>query len=167
MATRKWIPIVVGLVVFVVIVGLGLVGGLAYMVSRQVSVQHLSSTSGLEEFEKLRAPFAGQQAFIELPAEDSDDPPVVHRELATGPTGRVTTLHFRVWVPREGRLVRVDLPMWTLRLMGNKPIHLEHRGQGFDGVSLNVTPQELDRRGPGLVLDYTAHRGERILAWLE
>lgn len=167
MSTRKWIPIVVGIVIFVVIVGLGLVGGVAYMVSRQVSVQHLPTSSGAAEFDKLRAPFEGQQPFIEIPPEDSDAAPVVHRELATGPTGRVTTVHVRVWVPRDGRLVRVDLPMWALRLTGNKPIHLQARNEGFSGVSLNVTAEELDRRGPGLVMDFAAGHGERILVWSE
>ncbi len=169
MAGRKWIPIVVGIVIFVIIVGLGLVATFAYLVSRQVGVQQLSSSSGQAEFDKLRAPFAGQQAFIELPAEDSDDAPVVHRELETHPTGGVKTVHLRIWAPRDGKLVRVDLPMWTLRLMGSKPIelHTGDRSFGSGGVSLHVTAEEVDRRGPGLLMDYTGRRGERLLVWSE
>lgn len=165
--SRKWIPIVVGAVIFVVIVGLGLIGAFAYMVSRQVGVQQLPAASGQAEFDRLRAPFAGQQAFIELPEDGSEATPIVHRELAVHPTGGVTTMHLRVWVPSDRKLVRVDFPMWVLRLMGNSPINLQTHGHRRGGVSLHVTPEEVDRRGPGLIMDYTARGGERILVWTE
>lgn len=167
MAVKKWVPIVVGLVIFVIIVGIGLLGGFAYLVSRQVGVQTLSSSAGVEEFEKLRARFEGQQAFIELPAEDSDAEPIVRKELATHPTGLVNTVHMRIWVPDEGKLVRVDFPMWMLRLMGNGPVTL-NSGHGPTGhVTLKVTPQEIERRGPGLILDHASRGGERLLVWAD
>lgn len=165
MATKKWLPILVGVVIFVVIVGLGLVGGCVYLITRQVSVQTLPRTAGVQEFDKLRGQLAGQRAFIELPDEDSDAEPVVHRELANHPTGQVSTVHVRVWVPREGKLVRLDLPMWTLRLMGNKPIKIQTGEDSLRKVSLKVTAEDIDRRGPGLLLDHTARAGERVLVW--
>lgn len=167
MAVKKWVPIVVGIVIFVVIVGLGLVGGLVYFVTRQVSVQTVSPSSGAEEFDRLRAQLSGQQAFIELPGEDSDADPVVHHELATHPTGQVSTIHVRVWVPDDRKMVRVDLPMWTLRLMGSKPITIQTGHSALGGVRLRVTAEDIDRRGPGLVLDHTARHGERLLVWSE
>ena len=165
MATRKWVPIVVGVAIFVVIVGLGLVGSCVYLLTRQVSVQTMSRSAGAEEFDRMRAQLAGQQPFIELPDEDSDAAPVVHRELATHPTGQVNTVHVRVWAPRDRKLVRVDLPMWTLRLMGSKPMTIETGSAGR--VSLRVTAQDIDRRGPGLILDHTGRRGEKLLVWSE
>jgi hypothetical protein len=155
-------------VIFVVIVGLGLVGGLVYLVTRQVSVQTVtSSAEGSEEFEKLRAALAGQTAFLELPPEDGEGEPIVHRELATHPTGQVSVVHVRVWVPRDRKLVRLDLPMWTLRLMGSKPITIDTGHGSFGGVPLKVTAEEIDRRGPGLILDHSGRRGERLLVWSE
>jgi len=167
MATRKWVPIVVGIVIFVVIVGLGLIGSCVYFIRQQVSVETFSRTTGAEEFEKLRAKMAGQQAFIVLPGEDSDAQPVVNRELAKNPTGGVKTVHVRVWIPREGKLVKLDLPMWTLRLMGSQPITFHTGDTAFGGVSLKVTAEDIDRRGPGLLLDHTERRGERLLVWSE
>jgi threonine dehydrogenase-like Zn-dependent dehydrogenase len=51
MATNKWIPIVVGSVIFVVLVGTGLIGGFAYMVARRVQVQEMTASGGQEEFD--------------------------------------------------------------------------------------------------------------------
>ena len=67
MAVRKWIPIVAGIVIFVVIVGLGLLGGLVYLVTRQVGVQTMTSaTAGEEEFDKLRAVVTGRAMASEI-----------------------------------------------------------------------------------------------------
>jgi hypothetical protein len=96
MAVKKWVPIVAGIVIFVVIVGLGLVAGAVYLFTRQVTVQTMaSSEAGSEEFEKLRAALAGQTPFIELPSESGEGEPVVHTELATHATGQVSIVHVR------------------------------------------------------------------------
>jgi hypothetical protein len=164
MATKKWVPIVVGIVIFVVLVGAGLVGGFAYMMVRQVKVQEMTPGAGQEEFDRLVARFAGQQPFIEMPA-DADGEMKVHHELETRDTGSISTLHVRVWSPRDRKLVNVDLPFWVMRLTGNHPMELHAGGSG--AVVLEVTPEQIDRRGPGLVLNHTRHGGERLLIWTE
>jgi hypothetical protein len=164
MATKKWIPIVVGLAIFVIVVGAGLVGGFAFLVARQVKVQEMTPAAGQEEFDRLRADMAGQKAFIELEGGNIEEV-VVHRELETKDTGSVTQLHLRVWIPRERKLVRVDLPFWVLRLTGNNPIRFD-AGSRHD-IRLRVTPEDVDRRGPGLILDHTTPDGERVLIWTE
>jgi hypothetical protein len=165
MTARKWIPIVVGIVIFLMVVGLGLVGGLVYVVTRQVKVQTMTATGGQEEFERLVASMAGQKPFIELPDPNSTDEVVVHREMATKDTGSISVLHVRVWSPRERKLVSLDLPFWMLRLTGNKPIKLN--AGSLREVTLTVTPEEIDRRGPGLILTWSGRRGERLLIWSE
>jgi hypothetical protein len=164
MAARKWIPIVVGIVIFVVLVGAGLVGGMAYMVARRVQVQELSPAGGQEEFDRLVAGKAGQQALIEVPEGDILKT-IVHRELSTKDTGSVSTLSVRVWSPRDRRLIRVDLPFWMVRLSGSGSIRFDAGSHG--PVRLRVTPEEIDRRGPGLVLNASMRGGERVLIWTE
>lgn len=169
MARNKWIPIVIGLVIFVVIVGIGLVGGAVYFFSRQVAFKTIETGTGQQEFDKIRAGFKGQTPFIELTGdgEFEEARAVVHRELATHPTGKVSTVRIRVWSPEERKLVSLDLPFWTVRLMGNKPIDFKTGHGGVSRVSLRVTAEELERRGPGLVMNHTAPRGESVLVWLE
>ena len=167
MAPRKVWPIVLGIVIFVVIVGVGFLGTMVYLVTRQVHVETMPTRQGIEEFERVRASLAGQTPFIEIPDEDSDAAPVVHRELETHKPGQLSTVHVRVWVERERKLVRVDLPMWTLRLMGNNPITIGGNDEGFRHIALKVTPEEIERRGPGLIMDHTGRRGERVLIWSE
>jgi uncharacterized protein YneF (UPF0154 family) len=165
MATKKWVPIVLGIVIFVVLIGAGLIGGLVYVVRRDVKVQTMTSAEGQAEFDQMVAKMAGQKPFIELPAPDSDGDPVVHRELETHDTGSISTVHIRVWSPREKKLVRVDLPFWLMRLGGNKPFTVN--ADLMNDVTLHVTPEEIDRRGPGLTVLWTSSRGSRLLVWTE
>jgi hypothetical protein len=165
MTARKWIPIIVGIVIFVILVGAGLVGALVYVVTRQVDVRSMSAAGGQEEFEKLLASKAGQQALIELPAYGTDGEVVVRRELIKGDTGSISIMHVRVWSPRDKTFVKVDLPFWMMRLTGNKPITIN--AGSLRRVPLTVTPEEIDRRGPGLLLNWSGRKGERLLVWTE
>jgi hypothetical protein len=164
MATKKWIPIVVGIVIFVILVGAGLVGSFAYMLSKQVKVQEMTVGAGEEEFDRLVAGMAGQTPFIEMPAGDAEKT-VVHRELATKDTGSVSKLCLRIWSPRDRHLVRVDLPFWLVRLTGHNSIRFDAGSHGL--VKLRVTPEDIDRRGPGLILNTILSDGERLLVWTE
>jgi hypothetical protein len=85
--------------------------------------------------------------------------------LIKGDTGSVSTLHVRVWSPRYGTFVKLDLPFWMMRLTGNRPITLN--AGSLRQVTLTVTPEEIDRRGPGLVLNWSGRKGERLLVWTE
>jgi hypothetical protein len=164
MATNKWVPIVVGVVIFVVLVGAGLIGGVAYTVARRVQVQEMTASGGQEEFDKLVSTMAGQKPFIEMEG-DNIETTVVHRELATKDTGSVSTVRVRIWSPRDRQLIRVDLPFWLVRLTGSNSIHLNAGTR--TGVRLRVTPEDIDRRGPGLILSHTMPSGERVLVWTE
>jgi hypothetical protein len=87
--------------------------------------------------------------------------------METKEPGSLSTLHMRIWLPDERKLVRLDLPFWMMRMGGNKPLKLHADTRSFEEVSLTVTPEEIERRGPGLVLDHTSRHGERILVWTE
>jgi hypothetical protein len=165
MATKKWVPIVVGIVIFVALVGAGLMGGLVFFVTRHAKVETVSAEAGQAEFDRLVARMAGQKPFLELPAPDSDGLPIVHRELETHDTGSISTVHIRVWSPAKKTIARIDLPFWLMRLGGNKPFTVN--AGPLNDVTLHVTPEEIDRRGPGLIVLWTTSREARLLVWTE
>jgi hypothetical protein len=165
MATKKWVPIVVGLVIFVVLVAVGLIGSLVYIVKRDVKVQTMTAEEGQAEFDRLVSRMAGQKPFIDLPAPDSDGLPLVHRELETHGTGSISTVHIRVWSPAKKTIARIDLPFWLMRLGGNKPFTVN--AGSMNEVQLHVTPEEIDRRGPGLIVLWTTSRESRLIVWTE
>ena len=168
MAKKSWGLIILGIVIFVVIVGAGVIGTFGYIVYRQMDVQTVESSSPDEEFSKALVKFAGQVPFIELPAGHGEGAPVVHREQMAKDATPLTGLRVLAWGPRDRKLVRLMVPMWLLRLTGHKRVLLSNRDTPLDAdMNLNVSADELERHGPGLILDYTTPHGERVLVWAE
>jgi hypothetical protein len=168
MAKQRWGLIILGIVIFVVIVGVGVIGTFGYIVYRQMDVQTVATASPEEEFSKARARFEGQVPFIELPAGVEEAAPIVHRDQMAKEATPLTGLRVLAWGPQDKKLVRLTLPMWLLRLSGRRGVHLSNRDAPLSAdMNLNVSADEIERHGPGLILDFTTRTGERVLVWAE
>ena len=167
---RRWGLIILGIVVFVVVVGVGVMATLAYLAFRQIDFQTVATESPEDEFRTVLTQVAGQQPYIEL-TDPKGGAGVVHREQEKPERSQLTTLHALVWDPEERKVVRVGVPFWLLRLAPGGNVRLSGDGNsGFrigSDVQLNVTAADIERHGPGLILDHTGHRGERVLLWAE
>jgi hypothetical protein len=112
----------------------------------------------------VRAKFAGQQPLIQL--IDGRPQYVAERATQTESNARLTTMHVMAWDDEEGKLVTFDIPFWLLRLKSG-PIQLSAYSQGWDdrGVSFNIA--DIERHGPGLVLDVDEPNQGRVIIWAE
>lgn len=163
----NWGLIILGVVIFAVIVGAGLIATFGFVMYRQLDIQTAAVESPEEEFKSARSRFEGQTPFIELP-QDGATSPVVHREQIGAQPVPLTGLRVLAWDPQERKLVRFTIPFWLLRFTGGNNVRLSSREMSFDSdIRLNVSAADLERRGPGLILDYTAGKGERVLVWAE
>jgi hypothetical protein len=73
---------------------------------------------------------------------------------------------------REQRLVEVDIPFWFYKMKAPAAgFALNLTGIAnlttFDLDDLGVTAADLERFGPGLVVDVDGPDGERLLIWTE
>jgi hypothetical protein len=171
MPARKtnWILIVVAVLGFIVIVGVGVVGLVGFMVYRQSSLQYDAATpeSAEKELEKIRARFAGQKPFIEVTGEHGEiEPRVIERGDAH--PQHIDSLHLMAWDPGEEQLVRITMPFWILRLSGNRPIRFSSGDDAlFRARTLKVTASDIERHGPGLILDHREPGGHHVLIWAQ
>ena len=60
----------------------------------------------------------------------------------------------------------VDTPFWFFRLKG-PAARLALDGTGFDLDRLHLTPSDLERFGPAVIVDHTSRDGSRLLVWTE
>lgn len=159
---KTWVKVVIAIVILVGLLIAALIAGGAYVVSRQLQIAGDVDEAGAgDAFDEVRARFAGQEPLVTI---DGGRLTVVEleRRMAsyTGPTPQ--TLRVLVWSEDEGKLVRLAIPFWLLRLSRDQPMNLD-----IDGMErIRVTPAELDRAGPALVLDHR-DRDARILMWTE
>ena len=164
---QTWIAIAIAAVVILIVMGLALAGGSAYFIARHVRAQTVSSVTAEEQLTRGRARFAGQTPLIEL-SEDGE--PVVHRPPADagGERAPIEVLHAMIYNAESGKLVTVNLPMWLLRMMpAHRRFSFVTDDIDFDSHRTQITLEDIDRHGPGLILDGQARDGARILVWAE
>jgi hypothetical protein len=165
---RTWISIVVAAVIVVGILAVSAVGGTAYFIYRHVHTQETPPENADRQFADARARFAGQRPLIEM--RKGSDEPVLHRELIAEamPVAKLDTLRVLAYDTRANKLVNVSIPMWLLRMApSNKFSFMKDNGIDFDSDRLHLTLEDVERRGPGLLLDQADRRGSQVLVWTE
>jgi hypothetical protein len=172
--TPTWVWVVLGIVGFFVLACAVLVGGSILMVRRHVHTEFAEKQTAEQEFARQRARFAGQQPLIELrKTVNEDDKMVFHRPPeSTARRTDLQTIRVLVYDNSEGRLIHIDVPLWVVRLM---PSNRDRSGHGrvsfgsdsFDFDRGNLTLEDVERHGPGLVVDGVDSRGAQVLVWAE
>jgi hypothetical protein len=161
---RTWLWIVLGVFLLFVVLA---VGGLFFAVSffrQNMSVTEMSMASADSEFDAVRARFAGQKPLIQLV---DGRPQYVDERAAEPPSSQsLTTMHILAWDDDEEQLVRLSVPFWLLRLKSG-PIQLSAYSQGWDARGVSFRIEDLERHGPGVVLDVNESREGRVLIWAE
>jgi hypothetical protein len=161
---RRWIPIVLGILFLFFVLGVGAVILSVAWFRQNLQVTEVSAANASQEFEAVRARFAGQRPLLEM--RDGEPAYVAEREKEPHSNIKLTTLHLLAWDEDEEHLVRFALPFWLLR-MKSGPIGFSSYASGVDRVSLR--PEDIERHGPGLILDVSEEqRGRgRVLIWAE
>ena len=167
-ATRKtWLSVLIAAVIVVGMLAIAVVGGTAYFFYRHISATFTPREDAEQRFTEARARFAGRTPLIEL---RRDDEPIVHRELVetAHSTAKLESLRVLAYDERANKLVQVSIPFWLLRLAPGKHFSfLNDNGIDFDSDRVRLTYEDLERLGPGLIIDQQDRRGSRVLVWTE
>jgi hypothetical protein len=159
---QAWISILIAAVIVAVIAVIVAIGGIALFVHDHVKSEVVEATSADTEFALARARFAGRTPLLELHGNE----PVIHRD-ATAPRHEVRSLHVLAFDASQHKISRIDIPGWLLRLMSAGGRLRIANLEVFDNDEENrLTLEDLERHGPGLVLD-AERRGGRALVWIE
>jgi len=154
-------------VLIVGILAVAAIGGTAFFIYQHVNTQFAPNEKAEAQFAEARARFAGQKPLIEM---RKDDEPVLHRDVipASLPATKLETLHVLAYDTHEEKLVRVSIPFWLLRLAPTNHVSfLNDTGIDFDSDRVRLTLADLERRGPGLIIDHADRRGSHVLVWTE
>jgi hypothetical protein len=131
------------------------------LVSRAVTVEQAEAPEALRRFAAVRSSLRGTTPLLALDEAGTvvrrTDPPSVSPVRLT----RLAVLTYQV---NARRLVSADVPFWFLKLKG-PAAQVALRGTGLDLTRLGITPADLERYGPSLVIDHTRPGGDRLLVW--
>ena len=161
---RTWLWVLLGVFAVVVVMA---IGGIVFSVAflrQSMTVTAMSPTNADREFEAIRAKFAGQQPLIRM--IDGRPEYVADRAKESASTTPLKSMHVMAWDDEEERLVTFSLPFWLLR-MKSGPIRLGAYAQGWDDRGVSFRIEDLERHGPGLVLDVHERSEGRVIIWAE
>lgn len=172
MSSKKlptWVSVLIAAVIIVGILAVAAVGGAAFFIYRHVNTTFTETENAQVEFTQARARFEGQQPLIEI---RHDDEPIIHREFIKDamPNRKLDALRVLAYDQHARKLVRVSIPFWLLRMAPSKNLSfLNDNGINVDVDSdrVRLTLDDLERRGPGLLIDSTDRRGSQVLVWTE
>jgi hypothetical protein len=159
-----WAVIIIGSAAFVLVVVVGLVAVAGYVIYQQFAFRATPADERTAELEftQVVARFEGQTPYVVM----RDGEPVVSEAKGPASGKPVEAIHILVWNPDNRKLIRLNMPFWLLRMAKGQPIKLsstpDARGEP---MRLNITAEDLERRGPGLILDHREATGERVLVW--
>lgn len=163
-AKRKWLPILGGIAVLVVFAGLGAAWVGVSWFREHLEVTPASSGDATRTFDEIRARFPGRAPLLEF----SGGAPRVNQETrgSNRAGASLTTLHVVAWDPDDGQIARFDIPFWLLRLKSG-PIRFSAYASGLGKVGTSLDVEDIERYGPGIIIDASMPRGERALVWAE
>lgn len=161
---RTWLWILLGVFAFLFVLAVGGAAFTAYWFSSNVELVETPAPEAAKTFDEVRARFPGQRPLIEL---QGDGRGVITTNQSDAPSPvRLSTLHIMAFDEDEGRMVRVNVPFWLLRLKSG-PIAFSSYASGFDDERVRLRVEDIERRGPGIVLDISEPSEGRVLIWAE
>ncbi len=160
---KTWVWVVVAILVIGILGVIAMAGIGFYFFSQHVNTKVTSPASAAREFADISSRFTGQKPLIEL-----DE----HGRLLRANTDRAApakaealdALHVLAFDPDDGRIVKISIPFWLLRMKMNGTT-IDFNGNRMDLEDLKLTVEDLERYGPTLIVDHKGRDGERVLVW--
>jgi hypothetical protein len=166
MASRRWLPIVLGIALVLCVGVVGLVGSCAYLVHNQVQVRERSSAG---DYEREAAAVLGRFDGVPPLVEDGVSGPALSQKALAQrqqrpDAGAITNLHVLVFSPREGKLVRLTLPFWLLRMTPDGRMDIGVDKLDLEKIRLSI--DDVESAGPG-PLFIRENDDSRVLVWTD
>jgi hypothetical protein len=163
MKARRWAPIVFGVCVFLVFVGISVaVVGVVWF-REHLAIEAASATNAEAAFDEVRQRFAGKIPLLEMHGVST---PRRSAPAPDAPRTSLNTLHVLAWDAEDEQLARFDVPFWFLRLK-ETPIRFGTYASGLDELKITLTAAEIERYGPGIIVDISREGRDRALLWVE
>jgi hypothetical protein len=162
-ARRVWTSILVAVAIVFAVSLLALVGLGVYVSHRYTATTFVPAQEARFAFDDVLAGVASREPLV-----DVDDADIVVHRTPERPRRPISAMHLLAYDPGAGKLVNVTVPGWLLRLAGRGRARMKISEtevvQRLDG---QIGLDDLERHGPGVVLDTTDLNGRRVLIWTE
>jgi hypothetical protein len=158
---RTWVKATIGVVVLIAVAFMALMATGAYFVGRNMERHTSAEADADKEFEAIKARFGTRLPLIEIGNPVSTDIRINRPTDAS--TASVDTLHILNWKAENRELMRTAAPVWLLRFSS---LNIASR-LGLAPERFRLTVGDIQRYGPGIIVDYGKPGEFRVLVWVE
>jgi len=158
---RKWVKVTIGGVALVVLALAALGGTAAYYVMRNLEERPAGEAEAVKLIEGVKARFGPRPPLIEVADPRRAD--VRINRAADASATRVDTIHVLNWKSETSELSRVEMPLWLMRFSS---INLASN-LNIIPAKLSLTVADVERYGPGIIVDYGSPGTSRVLVWVD
>lgn len=163
MKARRWAPVVFGVTVFVIFVAISAIAVSVAWFRDHMSIEAASDTDAEVAFDAVRQRYGGRAPLLEM---HGTTPPRSNPPPADAPRTSLSTLHVQAWDAGDAKLARIEIPVWLLRLKEG-PIRFGAYASGLDDLNISLTVDDMERYGPGILLDMSREGRDRVLLWVD
>lgn len=158
---RTWVKATLGGVA-VVVVGFALLAGTsAYYVFRNLDTRTANEADVSGEFQTIRTRFGARTPLIEVVDPQAAD---IRINRPEEPAGRpVSTLHVLTWDAEDRKVFKTAVPIWLMRFSSANVLSQ----LGITPERFRLTVDDVERYGPGVVVDYSRPGKNRVLIWVD
>jgi hypothetical protein len=158
---RTWVKATIGGVVVIAVALAALMATGAYFVFRHMEQRTAAEAEANKEIEAVKARFGARPPLVEISDPVRADIRINRpTEASAAP---VDTVHILNWKSQNGELMRSDAPLWLLRFSS---VNIASR-LGLAPDRFRLTVGDIQRYGPGVIVDYGSPGKYRVLVWVE
>lgn len=167
--TKNWLLIGCGGAIFLVMVGVAVIGGLGFTLYQQVgaSATFVKPDDAARTLDGIRATLPGPPK-ITL-RETNGQAEVVLAKPVASPVS-LTSMHVAAYDPSEKKLVQFTVPFWIVRMLpdaGKVKVNGEEVLNHLSTPSGKLTAKDIEALGPGLLVDDNRPDHTRVIIWTE
>jgi hypothetical protein len=159
---RRWVLVAFGVVILIIFIGIGAIFAVTAWFQQNLQVDTRTAGEADQEFAAVLAEFPGKTPLLEL-RDGRAQFTAGHDKLTAVAPARLETLYVLAWDADEERLARFSVPFWLIR-MKSTPFRVSAYASGLDD-RIQVRAEDIERYGPGIILDTKSPSGDHVLLW--
>jgi hypothetical protein len=158
---RTWVKATLGVAAVIAVAMAALGGTAAYFVLRHMETRVGGEAEAVKAIEAVKTRFGERKPLVELVDPRRGD---IRINRASEPSAAaVDTVHVINWKGETGELSRTDVPVWLMRF---STVNIASQ-LGLAPASFRLTVADVERYGPGILVDFASPGSSRTLVWVE
>jgi hypothetical protein len=158
---RTWVKATLGGVALIGVALVALGGTAAYFVLRHMEKRAGTEAELVREIDALKARFGSRPPLVEIIDPQMADIRINRPVEASA--SRVDTIHVVNWKSSPSELSRTEFPLWLMRF---STLNIASQ-LGIAPEKFRLTVSDVERYGPGIVVDYGSQGAFRVLVWVD